>query len=272
MNAKIGFRSLLHGAALLVFFLGMSVIARADNFLAAYNGVQEGVTVRTMDQMRQVAVIPMSHPVGGVAAGPNNDLYVVYRNHIYNYSINGTLIREMAFPDAGIRYTDVAVRGGRVYASYDGTQRGFTVRDLSLNQLRYVPTAFRIRSIAAGKHDDLYLASGNRIYHYSSSGALLATMTFPDPGIVYTNVAVASDRLLASYYGSQQGFTVRDLVTLDQYGYVQTTFDIGGIVAGPDKDLYLSSSNHLYNFSLKGLQKQVFTWPQEGLEYGDMSR
>ncbi|HWR01260.1 MAG TPA: hypothetical protein VN371_05305 [Chlorobaculum sp.] len=272
MNGRFDIGRLFRIAALLVFSLGMTAVAQAENFMAAYNRVQQGVTVRTLAHLLQVAVIPTTHPVNGIAAGPNNDFYAVCRNHIYNYSVSGALIRDMNFPDPGINYTDVSVRGDRVYASFNGSQQGFTVRDLALNQLAYVPTNFSINSIAAGAHDDLYLASGNRLFHYAADGTLLKTMTFPDPGIIYTNVAVTADRLLAAYSGSQHGFTIRDLNTLEQYSHVTTPFDISGIVAGSAADLYLSSTNHLYNYTLSGVQKQSFTWPQTDLYYGDLTR
>ncbi len=271
MNKKFDFSRLCKVTALLAFFLSITGIAFANNFFAAYNGVQQGVTVRTLN-LQQVSFVQTPHPVNGVAAGPNNDLYLVNRNHIYNYSVNGALIREMNFPDAGVNYTDISVRGNRVYASYNGSQKGFTVRDLALNQLAFIPTNFSINGIAAGTNNDVYLASGNRLYRYGTNGTLLKVMTFPDAGVVYTDVAVICGRLLATYSGSQHGFTIRDLVTLNQYSFIQTPFDMGGIVGGSDNDVYLSSANHLYNYSLTGVQKQIFTWPQANLVYGDLTR
>jgi len=271
MNRKFDFSRLFKITALLAFCMSLAGIAHANNFFAAYNGVQQGVTVRTLN-LQQVSLIQTPHPVNGVAAGPNNDVYIVYKNHIYNYSVSGALIRDMNFPDAGVNYTDITVRGNRVYASYNGSQKGFTVRDLALNQLSFVPVSFNINGIAAGTNNDLYLASDNKLYHYATNGTLLTVMTFPDAGVVYTDVAVMCGRLLATYSGSQHGFTIRDLVTLNQYSFVQTPFDLGGIVAGSDNDVYVSSTNHLYNYSLAGQQKQAFTWPQANLIYGDLTR
>jgi hypothetical protein len=178
----------------------------------------------------------------------------------------------MNFPDTGVNYTDISIRGDRVYASYDGSQKGFTVRDLALNQLAFFPTNFSISGIAAGTNNDVYLSSGNRLYRYGANGVLLKVMAFPDAGVVYTDVAVICGRLLATYSGSQHGFTIRDLITLNQYSFVQRPFDMGGIVGGSDNDVYLSSANHLYNYSLTGVQKQIFTWPQANLVYGDLTR
>ena len=271
MNKNFDVARLFKVTALLAFFLSVTGIAHANNFFAAYNGVQQGVTVRTL-KLQQVSFIQTSHPVNGVAAGPNNDLYMVCKNHIYNYSVGGALIRDMNFPDQGVNYTDVSVRGDRVYAAYNGSQQGFTVRDLALNQLAFFPTNFSINGIAAGTNNDVYLASANKLYRYGTNGTLLNVMTFPDAGIIYTDVAVICGRLVATYSGSQRGFTIRDLVTLNQYSFIQTPFDLGGIVGGSDNDVYVSSTNHLYNYSLAGMLKQTFTWPQANLVYGDLTR
>ncbi|WP_076789860.1 hypothetical protein [Chlorobium sp. KB01] len=273
MKKTSGLSLLFRISVLLGLFLNISGVVLANNIIAAYNIAQQGVTIRTLNLV-QVGVIPTLHPVNGVAAGPDNNVYMVNKNHIYNYSITtGSQLKDMQFPDDRINYTDIAVRGNRVYASYNGSQLGFTVRDLGLNQLAFYQTGFSINGIAAGLNNDLYLASGNRLYRYSTNGVLLKVMTFPDPGIIYTDVAVICGRLLATYSGSQKGFTIRDLVTLNQYSFVQTPFDIGGIVGGSNNDVYISGANKLYNYTLTGQPIQSFTWtPQPTLEYGDMTR
>ncbi|NTU44027.1 MAG: hypothetical protein HGA99_00685 [Chlorobiaceae bacterium] len=273
MNRKFDWARLMRITVLLGLFLNMSGMAFANNIIAAYNEAQKGVTIRTLN-LQQVGVISTTHPVNGVAAGPDNNVYMVDQNHIYNYSITtSSRTQDMQFPDARIIYTDISVRGNRVYASYKGSQQGVTIRDLNLNQLSIIPTTFDINGIAAGTNNDLYLASGNKLYRYGTNGVLLKVMTFPDPSIVYTDVAVICGRLLASYKSpNQRGFTIRDLVTLNQYAFVQTNFDIGGIVGGSNNDVYLSGDNTLYNYTLTGQFIQKFTWPQADLVYGDLTR
>lgn len=48
MNGRFDIGRLFRIAALLVFSLGMTAVAQAENFMAAYNRVQQGVTVRTL--------------------------------------------------------------------------------------------------------------------------------------------------------------------------------------------------------------------------------
>ena len=118
-----------------------------------------------------------------------------------------------------------------VYASYNGSQKGFTVRDLRLNQTFFLNTGFDISGIAAGPNSDVYLTSANNIYHYKADGTLLQKMTFPDTGIKYIGITATSDRVYATYTGSQVGVTVRDL-NLNQLSCFGTAFTASGIAAG----------------------------------------
>ena len=148
----------------------------------------------------------------------------------------------MAFPSTSINYTSVAVKGSRVYASYAGLQQGITVRDLDLNQLSYFNTGINANGIAAGPNDDVYIAAGNHIYHYGTNGNLIRDMAFPSSSINYTDVSVLCDTVYASYNGSQQGFTVRDL-ELNQRSYVAISADISSIAAGPNADAHFRQSH-----------------------------
>lgn len=166
------------------------VSATADHVYACYAGSQLGVTVRDLNLNQQSFFATGLH-ANGIAAGQNNDVYVVAGNHIYNYAANGTLIRNMTFPDTGINYTDVSVYGGLVYASYSGSQHGFTIRDLALNQLSFASLAINISSIAAGPRGDVYLASANHLYNYAPNGTLITNMTFPSNTINYSGISLS---------------------------------------------------------------------------------
>lgn len=131
-----------------------------------------------------------------------------------------------------------------VYASYNGSQKGFTVRDLRLNQTFFLNTGFDISGIAAGPNSDVYLTSANNIYHYKADGTLLQKMTFPDTGIKYIGITATSDRVYATYTGSQVGVTVRDL-NLNQLSCFGTAFTASGIAAGDASDLYQIGRAHV---------------------------
>ena len=183
-----------------------SISAQAASVYATYAGSQLGVTERTQ-ALVQTGLFNTGVTASGIGLGVNNDLYISAGNHLINYKLNGTLINNMTFPDTAINYTDVSVGGGKVLASYNGSQLGFTVRDYGLNQLNAVTTGFNISGIAAGDNNHVYLSSGNHLYDYLTNGTLVTNMTFPDAAINYTDIDYGNNMLVASYTGSQQGVT-----------------------------------------------------------------
>ena len=147
-----------------------------------------------------------------------------------------------------------------VYATYNGSQFGVTVRDLQLNQLSYFYTGVNARSVAVGPNNDVYLASGNHLYNFSTSGNLIKVMTFPISSIVYTSVAVHGDRVYASYTGSQQGVTIRDL-NLVQLNSFNTGVNASGIALGSDNDIYLAAGDQLCKYNTNGAHINSITFP-----------
>jgi uncharacterized protein YjfI (DUF2170 family) len=271
MNEKFNLLKPLKKIVLSSLLMGISGLVSANNFYTAVNGTQQGVSVRTL-KLQQVSTFATPFPVNGIAAGANNDVYLVFGNRIYNYTVAGVLIKTMTHADLAINYTDIAVMGDRVYASYSGYLKGVSVRDLALNPVSSFSTPFNINAIAAGTNNDVYLASANKLYRYQSNGVLLTAITFSDIGLNYTDVAVTCGKLLSSYSGTQRGVSVRDLTTLAQSSSFATTFDIGGLIAGQNNDVYLSSNNYLYNYTLAGIQKQSVASPQTSLLYGDLTQ
>lgn len=237
----------------------------ANNVYASYNGPQVGFTVRDLT-LNQLSFFNIGVNANGIAAGPDDDVYLVSANHIYHYNANGTLITNMTFPIATINYTGVVVQGNRVYACYQGPQQGVTVRDLTLNQLSFFNTGVNASGIAAGPDNDVYITAGNHIINYKTNGTLIKDMAFPITTINYTDVTVVCDTVYASYNGSQQGFTVRDL-NLIQKSFVAIAANIKSIAAGPSKDVYLASANHLLNYKASGALIKDMTFPITTINY-----
>ena len=236
-----------------------------NNVFAAYNGSQRGFTIRNF-QLEQLSAVSTDFDFSSIAAGPNNDVYLTSGNHIYHYNVDGTLIKDMAFPDTSIIYTSVVVKGDKVYATYEGSQLGVTVRDLNLNQLSSFGTGVKANGVAAGQNNDVYIAAGNHIYNYNVDGSLIKDMAFPVDSINYTDVTVIGDKVYASYTGSQDGFTVRDL-DLNQLSSASTGFVPHSIAAGPANNVYLTSANHIYNYSTDGRQLEDMTFPDGSINY-----
>ncbi|MFY9260361.1 MAG: DUF6765 family protein [Gallionella sp.] len=165
-----------------------SLAVHGDKVYASYTGSQQGVTVRDL-KLNQISYFNTGVDASGIAAGTNNDLYLAAGNRLIQYATNGTLITDMTFPDASITYTDVAVKGDNVFASYTGSQKGVTVRDLKLNQISWFNTNINASSITVGASNDVYLAEGNHLYNYDINGALIIDMTFPIPSVNYTGIS-----------------------------------------------------------------------------------
>ncbi|NRR32887.1 PEP-CTERM sorting domain-containing protein [Oxalobacteraceae bacterium] len=237
----------------------------ATTVYATYTGSQLGVTERT-ESLSQTLSFATGVSASGIALGVSNDLYIAAGNQLINYGTNGTLINTMTFPDPSINYTDVDVGGGHVVASYNGSQQGFTVRDYALNQSNAVGTGFNISGIAAGINDHVYLASGNHLYDYLSNGTQVFNMTFPDAGINYTDIDYGNNMLVASYTGAQQGVTLRDLA-LNQNSSFSVGFNIDSLALGNNNDVFLTSGNHIYNYTLGGVQITDMTFPDSAIQY-----
>ncbi len=237
--------------------------------LASYNGSQKGFTVRDLT-LEQISYTGIDANINSIASGANGDLYIAAANHIYHYKTDGTLITDMTFPDDRINYTSVVVKGSQVFATYEGSQIGITVRDLDLNQIRSFNTGYAASGIAAGNDNDLYVTSTNHIYHLKTNGEQIQDMTFPIDSINYTDVSVLGDLVFASYNGSQSGFTVRDL-NLGQLSYANINVDINGIAAGPNKNVYLASDNHIYNYATNGTLIADMNFPISSIDYTNVS-
>lgn len=165
-------------------------VAFGGSVMASYNGSQQGVSIRDTN-LNQLNFFGVGLNINGIAAGTGGgDLFLAAENHLLHYQTDGTLIFDMAFIDPTIVYTDIAYRNGKVYGSYGGSQQGVTVRDVALNQTSFFGTGFTASGIAAGDNNDVYLSSGNHLYHFADNGTLITDFAFPDTGIIYTDIAV----------------------------------------------------------------------------------
>lgn len=160
----------------------------------AYNGGQNGVTVRDSTTFNQTFFFDPGFAIDGITAGNNSDMYLTSGNNIYNYSNAGNLINSFSWPSTSIDYSDTTYNGaGKLYTVYDGAQQGVTIRDsATLAQQGVILPGFSASGIASGDNNDLYLTLGNKIYHYSDNGTLLTSLIFSDSGINYTGITYAS--------------------------------------------------------------------------------
>jgi len=170
-----------------------SISVGNGNIFASYQGAQTGVTVRDAQTLNQSQWFSTAEN-NGVGSANEDRVYGVSGNEITSYDVNGATLNNMIFPSSSIEYTNVDVGNNEIYASYAGSQNGVTVRDAdTLAQLNYIALNFAINGLAAGDNDDMYLTSANSIFHYSDAGSLINSFSFPDQGIVYGDIAYATE-------------------------------------------------------------------------------
>lgn len=168
-----------------------SITVGDGQLFTAYQGSQVGITVRDASTLIQSAAF-LTSLNNGVGSASENTMYRVAGNNITRYDNSGAILNSFDFPDMGINYTNVDVGNGVIYASYAGSQNGVTVRnEVSLLQSNFFDPGFLINGLAAGVNSDMYLTNANSIYRYGANGVLVNSFSFPDAGIVYTDIAYA---------------------------------------------------------------------------------
>jgi hypothetical protein len=256
-----------------VLLISISASALSDQIYTIYTGSQNGVTVRDATTLEQITYFDPDFTPSSIVAGKCKNMYLTSGNSIYNYSNTGNLINSFTFPIGSINYHAIAYAGSEIYVAYDGSQNGVTVRDSNtFDQLFYFDPGFVIDGITAGKNDDMYLTSGNNIYNYSSNGEYLNSFTWPNIGILYSDITFVSsnscsNKIYTVYGGSQEGVTVRDSDTLVQSNVVTPGFVSAGISSGNNNDIYLTNNNSIHHYSENGDELNEMVFPDPGITY-----
>lgn len=248
--------------------VGVANHACADALYAAYSGSQLGVTIRDVNTLNQYVYLNTGISASGISVDSNNNIYTASANHLRKYDLSGALQVDMTFPDSAINYTDVVVSGNNVYASYTGSQQGFTIRDSqSLNQNSYCSTGINASGIAVDSKGDVYLAAGNNLRKYSPGCKLIANMTFLDASINYTDITVIGNTVYASYTGSQLGNTTRSANNLSQSAYCSTGISARSIAVDSSNNIYMAAGNHLYKYAANCRRLVDMTFPDSRINY-----
>lgn len=249
-------------------FLAASMLSGAAQaagpVYAAYSGSQLGVTERDAS-LAQISSFNTGQTSAGIAVTQDDRIFVTSGSTISEFALGGALVNQLDF-GGGIVYGGVSTRGQQLFATYSGSQQGVTLRTLGLGQTSFFATGLNATDLAVGDTDTLYLTAGNGIYAYDFSGNLTDQMVFPDAGILYTGIDYASNLLFASFGGSQQGVTIRDLA-LDQLSFFATPFTASGIAVGNNSNLFLTSANSIYEYSFGGALLNTMTFPVTSIAY-----
>lgn len=153
-----------------------------------------------------------------------------------------------------------------ILASYSGSQKGYTVRNYSLEQQSFVNLGFNINGITAGINEDLFLTSANSIYHYQLDGTPTNKIEFPATDIRYTDLVLVADKIVVAYSGSQKGVTIRNKSLEEDY-HIPTDFDILGVTADINNDLFLVSAEAIYHYQLDGELINRINAPSIDIQY-----
>ena len=170
------------------------IAVSGEDFFTAYSGSQNGVTVRNSNNLAQRNFFDPGFATDNIAAGNGNEMYLTSGNSIYRYDDNGVQLAQMAFPDPRINYQGISMAslGNSIYAAYTGAQNGVTIRDsANLAQSFFFDPGFTVDNLVAGGNSDMYLTSGNSIYHYSEAGVQLNQFSWSDTSIQYQGIAHA---------------------------------------------------------------------------------
>jgi sugar lactone lactonase YvrE len=269
MNSKaisLKLKILSHLFVVSLFAFSLSAQAR---IYAVYNGAANGVSVRDNTSFEQRKFFDLPQVVNRIAAGPHRNLYVTSANSIYQYNDRGNLQTTFTFPNEGIVYGSMSVADGNLFVGYGGVENGVSVRDSrTLEQIRFTELPHAVGAVTAGGDNDFYVTVDDEVYRYSDSGEQLNVFKFGDPGLVYGDIAYSNSRIYVTYSGSQQGISVRDAVSLaQQLDFFEPGFTVSGIAAGANDDLYLTSANNIYRYSIDGTELGSFTFPNEGIDY-----
>jgi hypothetical protein len=243
----------------------VAVPAVAGPVYATYQGSQQGITERD-NNLVQSQAIGTGVDQSGISVTTDGRIYTTAQNTIREYNGTGALVNLMSFPDPAINYTGIDTRGGKVFATYTGSQLGVTIRNSSLVQEFSFDTGLQASDLAVTPGGSIFVTAGNGIYEFNQGGALLNQMIFPISTINYTGIDYGYGLLFASYNGPQFGYTVRDL-GLNQLRFFELGFDITGIAVGQSANLFLTSGNRIYEYDFFGNQLNVMTFPDEGILY-----
>jgi hypothetical protein len=247
--------------------------ANASVIYAAYQGSQQGISVRDSLTLNQINSFNVGFDINGIAAANGNEVLLSSGNTIYRYRNDGTLLNSFSWVQYPVTYTDVSVQNETLYASYTGGfGPGVTERDSeTLGQSNFFNTGTTPSSVNDGLDNDLYMTNGNVISNYGTDGTFIGSMTFPNTGIVYTDSTTQGGFLVASYTGSQQGLTIRDADTYFQQYIIPLVFDVNGLDAGEFNDLYLAGGNSLYRYGMDGTLLNSFSWSDNTILYTDVA-
>ena len=133
---------------------------------------------------------------------------------------------------------------GTLYAGFGGSGDGVSIRSsTTLTETGSFGVSTTLEGIEAGESNNLYVAAGDSITNFDLAGGVLAMETVV--GAQYSDVALLGAEIFVTSSGATPGISARDLNTLVESDFFETTFVPTSVEDGFGR-LYITADDMLY--------------------------
>ena len=247
----------------------------ASQVVVSVAGTDQGFSFRSLLTLEEILFVPTSFPVASINDGFGR-LFITTGDTVTTFNVSGNEIASISADDPGELFVDAALEGTRLYVAVAGSINEVTARNpINLEEIDSFPVPFVIDSIAAGDDDDLFITSGNNIFHFTTDGEELgtiagdATETFSDIAFLADPRPVAQGTVIAATTGVQQALTSRNAETLADAGSFPITVDADGIAVADNNEIFVASGDTLIALSETGAELNSVSEP--GNNFADVA-
>ena len=231
----------------------------ASQVVVAVAGAEQGFSFRNLLSLEENLFVPTTFPVDSINDGFGR-LFITTGNTVATFSVNGDEIASFTSEVAGTEFVDAALEGTRLYVAVGGSVNEVTAHNpIDLSEITSFSVPFVIDSMAAGDDDDLFITSGNDIFHFTTDGEELGTIAggagelFSDIAFLADPRPLATGTVVAATTGVQQAVTSRDAETLADAGSFPVTVDADGIAIDDSNEIFVVAGSTILDLSPAGV-------------------
>lgn len=247
----------------------------AAQLVVAVAGDQQGFSFRDSQTLLENSFIATDFPVDSIHDGFGR-LFITSGDTVSTFSVAGNEIVSSSADTPEQQFVDTALSGTRLYVAVAGSTNGISARNpITLEEITAFDVPFTIDSIAAGDNDDLFIASGNEIFHFSTDGeeldavAGVAGETFTDIAFLADARPIALGTIVAATTGVEPAVTSRNAETLAEAGSFSVEFEAEGIAVSESNEIYMVSGSTLLNLDADGVELNSMT--EAGSTFSDVA-
>ena len=247
----------------------------ANQVVLAVGGAAQGFSFRDPVGLSEFTFVPTSFPVDSINDGFGR-LFITSGDTVSTFSVTGAPIASFSAGDNTVQFVDTALSGTRLYVAVSGSVNAVTAHNpIDLSQITSFTVPFAIDSIVAGDDDDLFLTSGNDIFHFTTDGVEIATVS-GSVGEVFGDIAflddprpLATGTVVAATAGVQQAIASLDAETLGEAGSFPTTVDAAGIAISATSEVFVVAGDTIIDFSPAGTVLNSVS--EAGINFSDVA-